>query len=226
MKYFPVNLDITGRKCTVVGGGGVAARKVATLLDCGAKVLVISPELTGELRELRQSERIDWLARPYRRGDLRGAFLVIAATDDGLVQENVFTEAEENGQLINVADVPPRCNFILPATVKRADLTIAISTAGKSPALARKLRQKLEGMIGPEYGTLTEIMGLLRGEVLGLGLSHQENKIIFAALLHEQFAEWIKQGNWDMIKKHIIMTLGDNISPQCFNTLQKVLNCR
>jgi precorrin-2 dehydrogenase/sirohydrochlorin ferrochelatase len=226
MKYFPVNLDIAGRKCTVVGGGGVAARKVASLLACGGKVLVISPELTAELRELWQNERIAWCARPYRRGDLRGSFLVIAATDDELVQATVFAEAEENRQLINVADVPQRCNFILPATVQRADLTIAISTAGKSPALARQLRQKLEGMIGPEYGTLVEIMGLLRGEVLKLGRPHQENKVVFAALLHEQFAEWLKQGNWDLIKEHLRMTLGDNISAECLTTLQKVVKCQ
>lgn len=224
MKYFPVNLDIAGRKCTVVGGGRVAARKVGTLLECGGKVLVISPELADELQELHQDERIEWLPRQYRQGDLSGSFLVIAATDDELVQKDVFVEAENNGQLINVADVPQRCNFILPAIVKRDDLTISISTAGKSPALARKLRHHLEEMIGPEYGTLAEIMGALRDEVLKQGRPHEENKIIFASLLHEHFSDWIKQGSWVKIKDHLTGVLGDNISPECLNTLKKVLN--
>ncbi|MEN8134866.1 MAG: bifunctional precorrin-2 dehydrogenase/sirohydrochlorin ferrochelatase [Thermodesulfobacteriota bacterium] len=225
MKYFPVNLDIVGRKCTVVGGGKVAARKVGNLLECGGKVQVISPELTSELRELLQAKRIGWLQRQYRQGDLHGSFLVIAATDDELVQEDVFSEAEKSDQLINVADVPQRCNFILPATVKRDDLTISISTAGKSPALARKLRQELEETIGPEYGTLAEIMGLLRTDVLKQGRPHEENKIIFEALLHEHFLNWIKQGNWDVIENHLTEILGDNISPQCLNTLKKMLTC-
>lgn len=225
MKYFPVNLDIAGRKCLVIGGGRVAARKVVALLACGGKVLVISPELAPELLELRQTEQIKWHQREYRQGDLRGAFLVIAATDDERVQADVVLEAEKNGQLLNVADVPHRCNFILPATVRRQDLTISISTAGKSPALASKLRRELAEKIGPEYGTLTEIMGLLRAEILSQGRPHTENKIVFAALLHDHFVDWIRHGRWDLIKEHLTKNLGDNISPECLNTLQKVLNC-
>lgn len=227
MKYFPVNLDIVGRQCTVVGGGQVATRKVDYLLACGGQVRVISPDLTAELHKLYRDDRVVWLPRAYEKGDLHNSFLVIAATDDEQVQADVFSEAEENGQLINVADVPARCNFILPATVTRGDLTISISTAGKSPALARKIRQNLEELIGPEYGGLVEIMGILRPEVLKLGWGHEENKIIFAALLHdhEHLADWIKQGNWKEIKEHVSGILGDNISPECLNTLKKVLSC-
>lgn len=225
MKYFPVNLDVVGRKCLVIGGGKVAARKVLSLLECGAEVLVISPELTAKLHELHQAGKIVWLPRQYLKGDLKGSFLVIAATDDAVVQEDVFLEADKKGQLINVADVPKRCNFILPATVRRNDLTIAISTAGKSPALASKLRQKLEGIIGPEYGVLVEVMGLLRAEVLRQGRPHAENKIIFTSLLDDHFVDWVRQGRWDQIKKHLTKNLGDNISLECLNTLQKVLNC-
>jgi len=225
MKYFPINLDIVKRKCTVVGGGSVAARKVETLLDCGGKVLVISPKLTAELSKLHKAGQIEWWQRQFQPGDLNGSFLVIAATDDELVQRDVFSEASENDQLINVADVPKRCNFILPATVKRDDLTIAISTAGKSPALASKLRQSLEKEIGPEYSTLTEIMGLLRPEVLKQGRTHQENKVVFASLLHEHFIDWIREGNSNKIKEHVTSVLGDNISSECLNTLEKVLSC-
>jgi len=225
MKYFPVNLDISGRSCVVIGGGKVAARKVVGLLSCCGMVRVISPELVSELQKLEKAGKVEWRKRQYRRGDLAEAFLVIAATDDEAVQAEIFSEAEQNGQLINVADVPQRCNFILPAIVQRDDLTISISTAGKSPALARKLKQKIEELIGPEYGTLAEIMGLLRPEVLKQGWSHQENKKIFGALIDESFPAWIRQGDWLKIKKHLVGILGNNISPECLNTLKKVLNC-
>ncbi|MCA1764872.1 MAG: bifunctional precorrin-2 dehydrogenase/sirohydrochlorin ferrochelatase [Desulfobulbaceae bacterium] len=224
MKYFPINLDINNRRCVVIGGGKVAARKVAALLTCGGKIRLISPELDDELRQFVQNGRIEWRQRPYRQGDLAGAFLVIAATDEEQVQAEVFREAEKNNQLINVADVPPRCNFILPAVVRRKDLTIAVSTAGASPALARKLRRRIEGLIGPEYGVLTEIMGRLRPEILKQGRSHAENKKIFAALLDEHFPAWIREGDWRRIEAHLTATLGDNISPDCLNTLKKVLN--
>jgi len=225
MKYFPVNLDISGRSCVVIGGGKVAARKVDTLLACGGMVRLISPELTPELRKLEKTGQVEWLKRQYRRGDLAEAFLVIAATDDEAVQVEVFSEAEQNGQLINVADVPQRCNFILPAIVKRGDLTISVSTAGKSPALARQLRQNIENLIGPEYGILAEIMGVLRPEVLEKGRSHQENKKIFAALLDKSFPAWIRKRDWLMIENHLVDVLGNNISPECLNTLKKMLNC-
>jgi precorrin-2 dehydrogenase/sirohydrochlorin ferrochelatase len=225
MKYFPISLDINDRDCAVIGGGEVAARKVAALLASGGKVRVISPELNVELREFEQAGRVEWLGRQYRRGDLAEAFLVIAATDDEAVQVEVYGEAEQNGQLINVADVPHRCNFILPAVVKRNDLTISISTAGKSPALARKLRRSIEELIGPEYGVLADIMGRLRAEVLRQGRSHGENKKIFAALLDERFPDWIRMADWPKIEGHLNATLGNNISADCLNSLKKVLNC-
>ncbi|MDF1577047.1 MAG: bifunctional precorrin-2 dehydrogenase/sirohydrochlorin ferrochelatase [Desulfurivibrionaceae bacterium] len=225
MKYFPISLDINKRVGVVIGGGKVAARKVAALLAGGAMIRVISPELGGELRALAQTGRIEWLPRQYRQGDLAGAFLVIAATDDEQVQAEVFREADQNNQLINVADVPQRCNFILPAVVRRNALTIAVSTAGNSPALAGKLRREIEGLIGPEYGVLAEIMGLLRPEVLRQGRGPAENKKVFAALLDEHFPDWIRRGDWRKIEAHLSAILGNNISPDCLNTLKKVLNC-
>ena len=224
MKYFPINLSISDRKCTVFGGGKVAARKTLGLLECGAIVRVISPELVTELKTLVKKRLISWEQREYQPGDLAGSFLVIAATDNTLVQKEVYREAEENGQLVNVADVPELCNFILPASVKRNDLSISVSTAGKSPALARKIRQNLESIIGQEYGVLADILGLLRQEVLKTDRPHEENKVVFANLLHDDFADWIRESNWIKIEKHLKNTLGIDLGQQLSKDIQNKLD--
>lgn len=150
----------------VVGGGDVAARKVRGLLEAGARVTVISPELHPELAALAEGEQIDHIARDYQDGDLAGNFLVITATDDPETNRCVWNEANQLGILVNVADDPPHCNFILPAIVRRGALNIAISTGGSSPALARRLREQLESQFGVEYQDFIEILGELRPELL------------------------------------------------------------
>jgi len=150
----------------VIGGGKVAARKVESLLAAGAKIKVISPRLTPGLQLLSDSGEITVLPRPYHDGDLAGAFLVIAATDDPAVNESVWCEAEGRGCLINAVDDPLHSNFILPAIVKREELSIAVSTGGSSPALARRLREQIEKLIGPEYGILAHLMADLRSELM------------------------------------------------------------
>lgn len=226
MQYFPVNLLIAQRKCVVIGGGRVAARKVASLLECGGAVEVISPELADELQEQRRQGRLLWRQRSYRPGDLAGAFLVIAATDDEEVQAAVFAEASAANQLINVADVPPRCNFILPAVVSRGDLVIAVSTAGKSPALARRIRKQVAEAYGDEYGTVVEIMGLLRPVVLALGLGSRRNKEIFAAVLAGDLPGWVRRGDWPALQDHLRTVLGEGLEQGCLTKIKKMLNCR
>jgi precorrin-2 dehydrogenase/sirohydrochlorin ferrochelatase len=208
MHYFPVCLRIAGRRCIVIGGGRVGERKALALLEYGAQVTVISPELTGELVALQRQGRLAWLARGYEEGDLAAAFLVIAATDDPLVQERVHAEAEVGNILLNVADVPRWCNFILPATVRQGDLSLAISTSGRSPALASRLRRELEGWFGPEYAVLLDILGGLREQVLAGGRPHPENKEILGRLAEPQLAVWIREGHWDRIAGHIREVLG------------------
>jgi len=225
MQYFPVNLMIAQRKCVVIGGGKVAARKVAALLDCGGTVEVISPVLTEELQEHHRQGHLQWRQRSYRAGDLAGAFLVIAATDAEEVQAAVFAEASAANQLINVADVPPRCNFILPAVLSRGDLVIAVSTAGKSPALARRIRKQLTEAYGDEYGTVVEIMGLLRPVVLALGLGHGRNKEIFNALLSDELLGWVKGGDCSALEKHLRLVLGERLDPGSLQKIKEMLNC-
>lgn len=161
------------RRAVVVGGGHVAARKVGDLLEAGAQVTIISPDLAPELQALAQTSRVTIIDRSYREGDLTGAFLVIAATGDPDVNQGVWREAEWNGCLVNVVDDPAHCNFILPAVVRRGEVTVTVSTGGNSPALSRRLRERLEAVIGPEYGELANLLAELRPQ---LRLRHEEQK--------------------------------------------------
>ena len=219
MSFYPVCLDIEGKLCVVVGGGRVAERKVLGLLACDAQVSVISPELTEELSSLYAAGYILWIEREYQPGDLKQAFLVIAATNEEETQKQVYHEAAAHNLLLNVADVPQRCNFILPATVRQGDLVISISTAGKSPALARKLRMELEKRYGAEYKILVNILGAIRPQILASGLSQSENEQIFTQLLHENMAEWILTGNWSSLENHFEEVLEDRVTG---DWLQKV----
>ena len=220
-QYFPVCLKIAGRQCLVIGGGRVGERKVQGLLAHGAKVKVISPELSEVLSVLLRDGAIAWQDRFNQEGDLAGAFLVIAATDDPAVQERVHAEAEARNLLLNVADVPKWCNFILPATARRGDLAISVSTAGKSPALASILRQGLEVKFGQEYGVLVDILGSLRDTVLAGGRPHAENKLIFARLADPEMAVWIKAGLWQKLALHLQEVLGADIPPGCLEAARQ-----
>ncbi len=224
MSYFPINVDIRNRPCTVIGGGRVALRKVKGLLDSGAAVTVISPAMVQELENLASQGRITWHDRGYQPGDLAGSFLVIAATDDEAVQEQVHAEAEAGNLLLNVADVPKWCNFILPATVRQGDLAISISTGGKSPALAKRLRQELQKSFGPEYKLALELMGSLRPVVLAMGRPHEENKIIFEELLHPELITLLSKGDWQRISTHIQKVLGADVDLSCLDTFCRNLD--
>ena len=164
-RYYPISLDISGRRCIVVGGGEVALRKVRSLLEHGAVVQVISPDLCTELKELLASGRIMGAKRAYEDGDLLDAFVVIAATDDVVVNKQVADEAARRRALVNVVDMPNLSNFIVPSYLRRGDLTVAVSTGGRSPALARRIREELEKNIGDEYALLTSMVGQVRSSV-------------------------------------------------------------
>ena len=168
--YYPVFLNIRGKRCVVVGGGQVALRKVSALLEHGAKVEVISPALCPELAQLADDGEITALCREYGRGDLKGAFVAIAATDDSETNLKVAEEARLNAVLVNVVDDAKNSNFILPSYVRRGDVTIAVSTAGKSPALARKIRTRLEKDFGDEYASLALLLDEVRTEVRRQGI--------------------------------------------------------
>ncbi len=161
--YFPAFLDLRDRLCVVIGGGEVAAGKVLGLLPCGARVRVISPDAHPHIRRLAARGTIAWDARPYAPGDLDGAFLAIAATDDPQLNEAVHDEAIRGKVLINVVDVPDRCQFVYGAVFRRGRLMAVISTGGASPALASRVKRELGRVLGLEYGQLTSAFRRLRG---------------------------------------------------------------
>ena len=199
MRYYPVFLDLQNISCLVIGGGQVGERKVKTLQSCGAKVYLISPELTPYLKgEIGQS-RITWLAQSYQTEHLQDMSLVIGATDDPKLNEKIGREAWERGMLVNIVDSPKECNFILPSLVSRGDLTLAISTAGKSPALAKKIRQDLEKQFPEIYGLYLELLGQIRTHVLARGMSQKENKKIFEALVNSPLLSWLEAGDLDSL---------------------------
>ena len=210
---YPVLLDIQGKLCAVIGGGGVAERKIKGLLEAGAKVRVVSPELTSELSFLASQGLIEWLQKNYAAGDLEGAVLVFAATDSRETQEEIRQRAEENGQLLNVADDPDCCSFHVPATVRQGDLTLTVSTGGKSPAVAALIRETLEKEFGPEYDILLEVMSQVRQQAGSdtEGLSQPERKKIYKKILHNDIIDWIRTGQVDKLQKHLNTVLGPDI---------------
>ena len=151
MKYYPIFLDIKDKKCVIVGGGEVAARKAERLLDCGAKVFVISPKLSPEIAALKEKNMICHIAAQYTGDLINEAALIIGATDDEKTNAQISLDARGKGIPVNIVDDPQKCDFILPAVVQRGDLAITIGTGGKSPALARHLREELESKYGPEF---------------------------------------------------------------------------
>lgn len=168
--YYPVFLDLRGKTCVVVGGGPVAERKVGMLLEHDASVTVVSPSLNPGLREMARRGAVRAMEREYRKGDLEGVFLAIAATDDAAVNAAVSSEGRERGALVNVVDGPDESDFIVPSIVRRGDITVAISTGGRSPALARKLRTVLEGTLTPEYAPVLDIVSDVREELARHGV--------------------------------------------------------
>jgi precorrin-2 dehydrogenase/sirohydrochlorin ferrochelatase len=202
-KYYPVNLDITNRRCVIIGGGDVAERKAERLIECGAQVTIVSPLLTPLLEERKKARQIVHVDKDYEEKTLHGAFMVIGATDRNEINAQISQDALSLGILVNIVDDPDKCNFILPSLVQQGDLSIAISTGGKSPALAKKLREDMQQQYGPEYQVLLRIMGSLRKKVLTQSYAPQDNKALFVDLVHSDILQAIRDGNRDLVNKII-----------------------
>jgi precorrin-2 dehydrogenase/sirohydrochlorin ferrochelatase len=181
----------------VVGGGMVAQRKIETLLEHGADVHVISRALTPELDREVKGGRVKHVGEEFSETHLDGAFMVIAATDDADLNRRVSRAAQKRGLLINAVDQPDDCNFIVPSSLTRGDLRIAISTSGKSPAMARKVREDLERQFGNEYESFLNLMGRMRREIIARRLSQKENSRIFRELIDSSILEAIGRDAWE-----------------------------
>ena len=178
--YYPIMLDVRGRLALVIGGNSVAAEKAAALSASGANVVVLSPDFCNELITLSQERQLTLRQKAYAPGDLANAFVVVAATTyDPQLTDAIWQEAQQRGQLLNIVDVPARCNFILPSILRRDQLTIAVSTEGASPSLAKRIRQQLEQLFPPAYGTYLRIAGIVRTYIRKRGLSYKRRDEFF-----------------------------------------------
>ena len=167
--YYPVYLNLRGRRCVIVGGGTVAEGKISRLLDSGAEICVVSPDATDGIRQFVADGSVRWEQRKYRDGDLDGAFIAIAATNVREVNRRIFEEAEQRGVMLNAVDDPPNCSFIAPSIVQRGPVTLAISTGGVSPALARKLRESLQSSDALAWADLSGVMAVARSHLRETG---------------------------------------------------------
>ena len=171
MGYYPLFLEMKGRPCLVVGGGQVAQRKVEGLLAAEAAVTVVSPDLTAGLATLEKEGRVTHRQREYRRGDLEGFAIVVAATADKTTNARVAQDARTSGVFVNAVDDPASCDFILPSVVRRGEMVLAVSTGGLSPALARRLREELEAYLSDDFAPLVELLAEVRGDLRARGVS-------------------------------------------------------
>jgi precorrin-2 dehydrogenase len=186
---YPVNLVVAGRPCLVVGGGPIAARKAEGLLACGARVHVVAEDVGPEVRSLE----VTWEERPYERGEVAGYRLVVAATDDPAANKDVYEDGEAAGIWVNSADDPANCSYTLPAVVRRGSLTVAVSTGGRSPALASWLKERLATELGPEYETLLDLLASEREAVRAAGRSTEQ--LDWRKALDSDMLELIKNGH-------------------------------
>ena len=206
MSFFPISLEMRGRRCLVIGGGAVAERKIANLLEAGAEVTVISPDASENVARWSKNNSIQLEARCYQNGDLDGYELAFVATDDDRVNASVYQEGKSRGVWVNAADDPAHCDFILPSVLRRGDLTVAVSSGGQSPALARTIREELEIYFSREYEQLAQLAAETRAEL------HRR-------ALHVPFETWrralsgdvrqfLMRGEIARAKSHLLKELG------------------
>jgi len=194
-EYYPVMLDVRGRLAIVVGGDRVAAEKAAALSASGAHVSVINPAFCDELLMQAEYKRVTLRRKAYEPGDLEGAFVVVAATNDAQLVEAIWTETQKSGQLVNIVDIPERCSFIMPSILRRGQLTIAVSTEGASPGLAKRIRQNLEEIFPLAYGTYLRLAALARTHLRKNGVSYERRDDFFSDFFTSDVLAQLVEGN-------------------------------
>jgi precorrin-2 dehydrogenase / sirohydrochlorin ferrochelatase len=209
-------INLIDQRVVVVGGGSVAMRKVSGLLESGASVTVISPQLTPDLTNLADAGQIDWVREPFEEillDRFPDAVLVFGATNHRQVNVKIHRAAVQRGIPCNVADVPDLCTFMVPAVITQGELLIAVSTGGSSPALARRIRQDLEKQFGPEYAEMTRVMGELRKQVLRAGSTSDENKKLFLAIVNSEILTALRDNDRDRALAILRTILPEHVNP-------------
>jgi siroheme synthase-like protein len=200
--FYIACLRLKGRRCLVVGGGEIGLEKVEGLLACDGDVVLVSPEAEPQLQRLAAEGSLVWEQREYEERDLEGSFLVIAATDDSEQNIRIYHDAERRAMLANVVDVPPLCNFILPAIIRTGPLAIAISTAGASPALAKRIRNEIADEYGEPYAKLAIMLNEVRGWAKGTLPTYQDRKAFFESIVNGEPdpVELLRRGDDDAVR--------------------------
>ena len=194
-QYYPIMLDVRQRPALVIGGNRIAAEKATVLAACGAVVTVMHPDFCEELLALARSQQATLRYKSYEAGDLAGAFVVVAVSDDARHSEAIWAEAQERGQLLNIVDVPARCSFIVPSILRREQLTIAVSTEGASPSLAKRIRQRLEPLFPTAYGAYLRLAAAARGHMRRRGLSYAQRDAFFGDFFDSEILDLLATEN-------------------------------
>ena len=224
--YYPAFIDIKDRNCLVIGGGNIGEEKVQKLLECDARVIVISPDVNPGVSDLARDSRIEWHQRTYRPGDLSGAFICIAATDDNAVNRVIAKEAEDRNVLLNVVDVTPLCTFIAPAVSRRGEVTLAASTGGASPALARKFREVLNGSpiesshAVMEYADLAPLLADARAEIRGKGITLFTDH--WQACITDRLVDMVQDDKYDEARVILLQDLMAGTTCDCTDGVCKM----
>ena len=206
-RYYPIMLNVRGRKTVVIGGDAIAAQKAAALSASGAQVTVMSPVPGPEVQELVDQHKVELQPEAYTPGVLAGAFVVVAATNDQALIEAIWQETQERGQLVNIVDVPSYCNYIVPSILRRGQLTIAVSTEGASPSLAKRIRQRLEQDFPPAYETYMQLATIVRAYMRSHGLSYDRRDEFFGDFFSSDILALLEEGEQAQAVEHTVELL-------------------
>jgi precorrin-2 dehydrogenase/sirohydrochlorin ferrochelatase len=206
MKYFPINLDLKGKKCLVVGGGRVAERRVLSLLECEADVTIISPRITPSLEKLSDMRKINHKERAYKPGDIRGAYIVIASTDNQNLNRQIGDHAKKVGALVNIVSEPGLSDFTVPGILRRGDLLVTISTSGASPTLSKRLKAELENILGKEYEIFTSILRGVRTKFLSLPV--RKRRLIYSQVAMSEIPKLLREKRYKKAERELMKITG------------------
>ncbi len=209
MNYYPINLNLANKKCIIIGGGRVAERKVFNLLEYGADIKLVSNEITEKIAKIQ--EKITLIKDNYNKRYLEKSALVFICTNNKDINIEIYKDAKSMGCLVNIATSPELCDFTIPSVVKRGDLQIAISTNGKSPAIAKIVKEKIDSFIEKEYQELVQLMGKIREKQLTINKSSDINKKLFYQFLDNNILEYLKNKNFAKINEKVKEIFGFDI---------------